>query len=364
MHSHHSHSGQFCKHANSTLDEIVTLAKDLGFTHFHLSEHCPRDRSEDLYPEEVEAGLSPQLLRDAFVHYLEKARSIQADERASGGLHMLVGCETENIHSPHSITYLETVFRDIAPAADDLPPPYVGVGAVDYMVGSVHHVHGVPIDFDKSTFEKALSVVGGGDRSYQSLASAYLDLQYEVLERLRPEVIGHTDLYRLFVPQAEWYSDAVLAKLDRNIRFAASYGALFEANSAAFRKGWQGETYPGRQVLQRIRAAGGRIALSDDSHGTNQVALNYSRLREYLLSEGVHEIWYLEADDTTWPTDSAARRAQYASDEAAREARLALDSPGSAPDAPQRFPRGARAVPMTNWSVAPFWRSVAERCTP
>ena len=38
---------------------------------------------------------------------------------------------------------------------------------------------------------------------------------------------------------------------------------------------------------------GGRICLSDDSHGTAQVGLNYWRMKDYLSSMGVKEIWHL-----------------------------------------------------------------------
>lgn len=52
-HSHHSHSGQFCKHAAGTLEEVVKRAIEQGFEVFGLSEHVPRYRISDLYPEEV-----------------------------------------------------------------------------------------------------------------------------------------------------------------------------------------------------------------------------------------------------------------------------------------------------------------------
>ena len=51
--SHHSHSGQFCKHASGTLEEVVLEAIRQRFTVYGLSEHVPRYRLQDLYPEEV-----------------------------------------------------------------------------------------------------------------------------------------------------------------------------------------------------------------------------------------------------------------------------------------------------------------------
>jgi histidinol-phosphatase (PHP family) len=51
--SHHSHSGQFCKHGSGSLEDVVREAIRQGFEVYGLTEHVPRYRSEDLYPEEV-----------------------------------------------------------------------------------------------------------------------------------------------------------------------------------------------------------------------------------------------------------------------------------------------------------------------
>lgn len=64
MHSHHSHSGQFCRHAKDNLEDVVKEAVRQGFTTFGLSEHAPRYREQDLFPEEVsrKSAISPVLL--------------------------------------------------------------------------------------------------------------------------------------------------------------------------------------------------------------------------------------------------------------------------------------------------------------
>ena len=58
--SHHSHSGQFCRHASGTLEEVVQEAIRQGFRVYGLAEHVPRHRLIDLYPEEV--GEEPILI--------------------------------------------------------------------------------------------------------------------------------------------------------------------------------------------------------------------------------------------------------------------------------------------------------------
>lgn len=50
--SHHSHSGQFCSHAKSTLEEVVQAAVEKKMQVYALTEHMPREDT-DLYPEEV-----------------------------------------------------------------------------------------------------------------------------------------------------------------------------------------------------------------------------------------------------------------------------------------------------------------------
>jgi len=183
---------------------------------------------------------------------------------------------------------------------------------IEYIVGSVHHVHGIPIDFDLATFQSCLESFHGGtehDRMEEFLC-AYFDAQYVVLERFRPEIVGHIDLCRLYNPHLPFsdYSRAE-AKLERNIQFAVGYGALFEVNAAPFRKGW-GTGYPGKDALQvgpskgrhglflisftqMIVKHGGKLCLSDDSHGKHAVGLNYDRLADYLRTSGITEIYHL-----------------------------------------------------------------------
>lgn len=191
--------------------------------------------------------------------------------------------------------------------------------SIDYIVGSVHHVSGVSIDFDRATWLRSVAdcaistptmirnqsgelILAPAENEIrepktiedlEGFLTAYLDAQYELIRTQQPEVIGHFDLCLLFTPQISLkQSERVWEKVERNVTAAVEYGALFEANAAAFRKGWE-TAYPGPDVLRLILEKGGRICLSDDSHGVGYVGLNYKRLREYLVKEGVETVWYL-----------------------------------------------------------------------
>ena len=81
-----------------------------------------------------------------------------------------------------------------------------------------------------------------------SLYEGYYDAQYQLLVEIRPEVVGHFDLINMFSP-AHPLSPALEAKICRNITAAVEYGALFELNSSAFRKGLPG-AHPQADVVQ------------------------------------------------------------------------------------------------------------------
>ncbi|KAF8314416.1 histidinol-phosphatase, partial [Clavulina sp. PMI_390] len=288
MHSHHSHSGQFCKHAVGTLEEVIQTAIGKGFTIFGLSEHVPKYRLEDRYPEEEEFSLA--WFASTFDDYVEEAHRLRT--KYAPQITLLVGLETDYV----TTLDLEKLQEKLSRYGD----------SIEYIVGSVHHIDEIPIDYGQELFDKAAAQVAAEGiyptTSKQTpvlepLISRYLDSQLEVMERFHPEVIGHFDLFRLYYPKyslGETETPEVWGTIKRNVQFAVGYGALFELNAAAFRKGWD-QAYPGKELAELILSLGGRFTLSDDSHGPHAVGLNYSRLHTYAKDVlGLKDIWHLE----------------------------------------------------------------------
>ena len=123
----------------------------------------------------------------------------------------------------------------------------------DFFIGSVHHVNTIPIDFDKAMYLQAMEKAGGTE---ERLFEAYFDAQYEMLRQLKPPVVGHFDLIRLFsenpAKPLAGYGPGVWEKVVRNVDFVVGYRGLTELNSASFRKGWD-EPYPRRDVAEVSR---------------------------------------------------------------------------------------------------------------
>lgn len=156
---------------------------------------------------------------------------------------LLVGLETEFI-TPVDLDSLQALLEKHG-------------DSIEYVVGSLHHVNGIPIDFDLPTFQKALNkfndptmLVSRDFHTMESFLSSYFDAHFELLNHIRPEVVGHIDLCRLYDHTLKLREFPLAwGRLVRNVRFAVEYGALFEANAAAFRKGWP-TAYPAEDVLE------------------------------------------------------------------------------------------------------------------
>lgn len=121
----------------------------------------------------------------------------------------------------------------------------------------MHHVHGIPIDYDAKLFADARRLSGD---STERLFEDYFDLQYEMLKALQPPIVGHFDLIRLKNedPNTSFVTmDGVWQKIRRNLAFTVSYGGVLELNSAALRKGLQ-EPYPNAEI-SKVRGADYRM---------------------------------------------------------------------------------------------------------
>lgn len=179
----------------------------------------------------------------------------------------------------------------IRPSSLDIIRRLLDKYTFDLFMGSIHHTHTIPIDFDRALYEQARDKAGGTD---EKLFEDYFDEQFGMLQALRPPVVGHFDLIRLLSDHKDTAfegMDTVWDKMKRNLEFIASYGGLLEFNSAGLRKGLS-EPYPCLPVTKMFLSMGGGFVLSDDSHGIEQIGTNYPRLLEYVQRAGVEKIHF------------------------------------------------------------------------
>lgn len=157
----------------------------------------------------------------------------------------------------------------------------------DYLVGSVHHVFEIPIDFDLKTFEKAEMKAGSTDLLFQ----AYFDAQYQMLLHVKPKVVGHFDLiFQFRFTESLDLSEAVWSKILRNIQTIVSIDALVELNSRGFKKALN-SPYPTERIAKEMVQQGVKFCFSDDSHGPVDVGFEYDRLKLYAKGLGITKVY-------------------------------------------------------------------------
>ena len=266
---HGGHSGDFCEHGQDTLRGMLDAAVSYGYTTFGVTAHSPATAPKFLYEEEVAAGLSVGDLAQKFGNYAVTCAELVNEY--SDRIEILLGAEVEVVP--------ETIF---AQNAADLRDKY----KLDYLVGSVHWVDEMPFDTNRNDFDKAVANRGG----LEPFVLRYYELVGEMIEQLRPEVIGHIDRPRMFSEGApELESDSVMNAVYATFEKAKSVGCILDLNVGSLEKGLA-TPYPAPWIVQLASEMGVPFCFGDDSHSVAQVGAGIDAGRAYLLDLGIETI--------------------------------------------------------------------------
>jgi histidinol-phosphatase (PHP family) len=266
---HGGHSGEFCKHAGSTLEEVINKAIDEGFTHYGITEHCPRYEAAHLLPGEEELGTAG--LARLFERYTERAFELQ--ESYADRIELLVGFETERLPTNGWERAMKMLRKN---------------NKFDYMVGSVHDIDGRWVDFSPEDTRALVDDMGGPENFY----TAYFDAVTDMVERLKPEVVAHLDVARKFEEPGFSFSQRVFQNVERSLEAILAYGGILDVNCASARNGY-GPAYPLPQILRRAREMGVRVTMGDDSHGVRTVGVGLVESRDAIRAAGFRKVSYL-----------------------------------------------------------------------
>ena len=138
-------------------------------------------------------------LREQFDNFLEEAHRLK--RHYASKIEIIVGAETEYI-SEVDAERLERLLNERGRVGSytvgqtDRP-------SIEFLVGSIHHVNQIPIDFDITTYEKALRSFSSSDRcriDSDTLAASTNDPNFNNKQRLIGFLNSYLDAqYRLLV---------------------------------------------------------------------------------------------------------------------------------------------------------------------
>jgi len=262
---HGGHSAEFCNHAQDTLEKIIQKYIELDFAWVGITEHVPPPTDAQRYPDEIEKGSTAAFLQKRFARYMAHCRDLQAKYRDK--LTLFVGFETEAWNG--CLPYIQGLVQQFRP---------------DYIVGSVHHVNDIPIDYSPELYQKASRAVGGTDTLY----CRYFDLQHELLLKLKPAVAGHFDLIRIFdtTYKERLKKPEIWQRIIRNLASIKALDTALDFNLRALKKG-AAEPYVSRPILHQAVQMGIRIIPGDDSHGVTDIGNYMEVAMEKLKTAGI-----------------------------------------------------------------------------
>jgi histidinol-phosphatase (PHP family) len=261
---HGGHSGQYCSHAQDLLEEILNRYIELGFKKVGITEHIPPINDQFLYPDEKAAGLNAIDLYKRFEEYFIQVNVLK--KKYVSKIKVFSGMETETYSGYPD--YIKKLIKTFQP---------------DYIVGSVHHINDICFDYSKEEYNRICTMCG----SYESMYEIYFDLQYEMIQKIKPFVVGHFDLIRIYDPD---YKKRVLhpsidKRIKRNLKLIKSLNLVMDYNLRALTKGAK-EPYITDSILQIAKEMNISVVPGDDSHGVNEAGVNVDKALKTLNSLG------------------------------------------------------------------------------
>lgn len=266
---HGGHSGQFCCHARDSLENLIKAYIRKGFKAVGISEHMPPPEHRFLYPDELEQGLSIKDLENRFSKYFLELERLK--QKYKSDIIIFKGFETETVTGSSAL--VRSLIRKFNP---------------DYIVGSVHHLNNRCFDYSRQDYEAIAAEFNGLDSMYM----AYFDVQYEMIRDLRPFVVGHFDLIRLYDPDFEARLDhpEIRKRIQRNLSLIKDLGLVLDYNLRPLAKG-EKKPYLTPAILAGAKKLGIPVVPGDDAHSKEQAGMFVDKAVRSLKDMGFSTTW-------------------------------------------------------------------------
>lgn len=142
----------------------------------------------------------------------------------------------------------------------------------DYVIGSVHLLKTSDgykdVDHTATIQKETADTFFDGD--FYAYTKAYFETVATLHETVDPTVIGHFDLVAKFNEQARFFDETdkryITPAIEAIHALCEKKDTVFEINTGALPRGARRMPYPAPVFLKEIKAAGGKILFSSDSH--------------------------------------------------------------------------------------------------
>ncbi len=266
--NYHTHSS-YCD-GKATPREMVEFAMAHGFIALGFTGHCPLPFENTF----------------SIINYEGYCNEIRAlKEEYADRIKILLGLEMD---------YVPGMLEDFT--------PLIKRGGLEYTIGSVHLIpaNNAPQDADDLWFidgpkweryDEGLFRLFGGD--IKRGVRAYFHQQNDMLVRNKPTIVGHPDKIvmhnrdRYFHEDEPWYRDLAL----ETIHLIHELGLICEINTRGIYKGRHADYYPGKWLIQEMKALRIPVIVSTDAHAPEDL-LRTEGAYEYLAAIHYSEVLF------------------------------------------------------------------------
>jgi histidinol-phosphatase (PHP family) len=259
----HTH---YCGHAEGTMEESVQVAIRLGLAEVGFAGHFPYPQG---FVEPVPDCVIPEDLFPQFVDDVFRLRKIYENR-----IHITLGAEVD---------YLDG-FMEKTKALCRMYP-------LDYVIGSVHMVEGVPIDYSHQVLIQYLDKMGG----VGGMCTKYWKCVEKMIRSGICDVVAHLDLPKKVMASRPSFDDTKHVEFlldlifDRNI--------VLEVNTGGIDRSFDGESYPSQSILRMAAERGIEITLGSDAHRPEEVGRYFRKTAEFLRTLGWTRVVVFEAGE-------------------------------------------------------------------
>lgn len=160
----------------------------------------------------------------------------------------------------------------------------------DYVIGSLHYLKAgdeyIVLDHRPHILLDAVEKYFGGD--IYSLAEAYYSTLTELAENANISIVGHIDLITKFNENGALFDEShprYVAAWKQAVDKLLKKGIPFEINTGAISRGWRTTPYPSAEIIDYIRAHGGKLILSSDSHSAQTLCNQFEAYADKITED-------------------------------------------------------------------------------
>ena len=162
----------------------------------------------------------------------------------------------------------------------------------DYVIGSVHYLYGggdyPPVDAFKENLPYLTERYFGGD--YYAYAEEYFRTVADVVEKTKPDIIGHFDLAAKYNEGNAFFDEThprYVAAWQAAADKLLTYGIPFEINLGGIMRAGRSAPYPTKAMIRYLAERGARFVLSSDSHTTETLRKGFEEWAQVATALGV-----------------------------------------------------------------------------